>query len=626
MLRSIRSSSVARIVALVAVTVTAAGCTLVGFGVGVWKDRKASNRTVVADWQLATLKAGESIDLVLGGGRQVTGRFGGVHLAPPAEYAQAYNRWREAGSGAAAPMLGPGATLRTRQNETRIDLVGFDPETVVVRATDGSDDTRVPMDTVIALSDAEGMTVDGPALLRLAATGRMPFRSRVAVDTGARRVFVPLDEVVTVLVRTRRNEGKIAYTLIGLGIDILVLAVLNADTPPASDDNCCASSCPWVYTFDGERYVLEGDILGGTLFRSSQRTDRLGLGKLAAAGGEYRVRLENPQQEIQYVDDAALLVIDHRRGARVVSSAAGLSLVDAPVAPVAATDLIGQEARSLVAAADGRSWTSLPAGLGRSQTRDALRLVFPQPAVATAATLVLRTRSTIWSAHLLRSLLGLHGRDLPAWFARMENDDRERQAFEGAIAREGLLHVRVWDGSDWKVVGMVPPSRAATREHAFRFAVPAGETLRVELASTAGLWMVDSALADYGTQDLVSPTELRPVRARAGDGADLRRLLRAQDGRAFAMHQGERAELAFSVPAPVPGRQRSLVARLSGYYTVLVPSREPAQGARFRRLMDEPGALGEYARSRLSTEVRAFAAAAHGRRSVVARGYGGADD
>jgi hypothetical protein len=612
MFRSIRSSSAARVLALVAVTVTAAGCTLLGLGVGALIDRGASNRTVVADWQVATIKPGQPIDVVLGGGRQITGRFGGLHRAGPAEYAQAYDRWREIGAGGAIPVLGPGATLRTRESDSKVDLVGFDHDTVVVHHPARQEDSRIPMDTVAALSDIGGRTVDGATLLTLASTGKMPLLTRVAVDTPTRRVLVPLDEVVTVLLHKRTNAGKVTYALIGLGIDLLILATLNADPPPPTD--CCASSCPWVYSFDGQKYVLEGDILGGTLFRASQRTDRLGLDHLAAVGGEYRVRLENPQQEIQYVDDAALLVIDHRPGAHVVSSAAGLSLVDAPVAPVAATDLIGQDVRALVAAADGRSWTSLPAGMGRPGTRDALRLEFPRPAEATAVTLALRTRSTIWASHLLRSLLGLHGRELPAWFARMEDQDRERQAFETAIRREGLLHVRVWDGGEWKVVGMVPPSRAAIREHAFRLAVPAGgDTLRVELTSTAGLWMVDSALADYGAEEPLTPAELRPIGARAANGADLRAVLRAPDGRAYAMNEGERADLVFTVPAPLPGRQRSLVARVSGYYTVLVPSREPGRGALFSRLVAEPGALGDYARSRLSTEIRTGGDAANGR-------------
>jgi hypothetical protein len=222
-------------------------------------------------------------------------------------------------------------------------------------------------------------------------------------------------------------------------------------------------------------------------------------------------------------------------------------------------------------------------------------------------TLAFRTQSTVWASHLMRSLLGLHGRDLPAWFARMERHDEERRAFEAALRREGLLQLRVWDGADWKVVGIVPPARAAAREHAFRLAAPAGgDTLRVELTSPAGLWMVDSAVADYGAEEPVAVTELKPRRARATDGADLRTLLRKADGRAYAMNEGDRADLVFDVPPSRAGRQRSVVARLSGYYTVLVPSVEPGQGALFARLLAEPGALAESARTSLSTEVAAW--------------------
>lgn len=617
MFRSIRASYAARVLALVAVTATAAGCTLLGLGAGALVDRGGSHRKVIAGWQVATIKPGQPIDLVLEGGQLITGRFGGLHRAAPAEYAQAYSRWREIGAGGAFPLLGPGATLRTRESDSKADLVGFEHETVVVRLPDRQEDSRIRLDKVLALSDAGGKTVDGAALLTLAATGKMPLLTRVAVDTPSGRVTVPLDEVSTVLLHTSAGRGKLVGALVGLGIDILIIASLSSDPPPPPTDY--GTSCPWVYSFDGQKYVLEGDILGGTLFRASQRTDRLGLDHLAAVGGEYRVRLENPQQEIQYVDDAALLVIDHAPGARVVPSATGLSLVAAPVAPVAATGLDGRDVRSLVAAADGERWTSLPVGVGRPGTRDALRLEFPRPAGATAVTLAFRTQGTVWASHLLRSLLGLHGRELPAWFARMEDHDGERQTFEAALRREGLLQVRVWDGRGWKLVGIVPPARAAAREHAFRVAAPAdGDTLRVELTSPAGLWMVDSALADYGAEEPIAATELRPVRARATDGADLRAVLRKPDGRAYAMHEGERADLVFTVPPSLPGRQRSVMARLSGYYTVLVPSGEPGQGALFSRLVAEPGALAESARTSLSTEVAAIADGPDGR----GRAYG----
>jgi hypothetical protein len=374
-----------------------------------------------------------------------------------------------------------------------------------------------------------------------------------------------------------------------------------------------------VYSFDGQGFALEGDALGGALFRASRRTDRLALDHLVPVNGEYRVRLANPQPEIQYVDDIALLVVDHEPGARIVLAGDGVRAVSAPVAPASALDADGRDVRAQVAEADGESWTSLPPGLGREAGRDTLRLEFPRPRNASAATLAFRVRSTQWASHVLRSLLGLHGRALPAWFARMETADAERRAFEAAMRREGAVQVRVWDGQAWQAAGLLPLSRAAAREQAVAVPLAGGaDTLRVELSSTAGLWMVDRALADYGAEQPLEVREIQAERARASDGSDLRDVLGRADGRAYVMEEGHSADVAFRVPPPRPGRERSLAARLGGHYTVLVPSLAPPQEARFQALVATPGAVAEYARGVLAAETE-------GRTLADANGAGGRD-
>lgn len=128
-----------------------------------------------------------------------------------------------------------------------------------------------------------------------------------------------------------------------------------------------------------------------------------------------------------------------------------------------------------------------------------------------------------------------------------------------------------------------------------------GDRLLVKLDSTAGLWLVDDVVVDFAAAPLRG-SELAVAAARDQDGRDVRDLLASDDGRRYAMpSRRDRAELRFTAPPHVQGRQRSVLVKSSGYYRIHVSARGEPQTALLDRLLDEPGAYGQYT-LRLSKE------------------------
>jgi hypothetical protein len=506
------------------------------------------------------------------------------------------------------PELGDRVTVGGRSGATDSGtFVGFDLSSLAVRLGDAASVQERRYSDVMRFATERGGTLSGTQLADLAGQGRLPLRSRLVVDGTS----VPLEHVASIQVPT--HTGKISGFVLGAVVDvILVVAVASAfsDTTYHLCQTGC-TSCPFVESFDGRGYVLETEAFGGAIFQAAQRPDWARLDHLAAVNGSYRLRLTNGQEEIQYVDEARLLVVDGPRGARIVPSAAGrLHVLAAPVPPTRATTGRGEEITRLLAARDGDAWISNPLGRDPASVesvRDALVLEFPRPPRASAVTLAFRVQSTPWVSTLLRRVLALHGRLMPAWSARLEADAVGRAEFLAALQREGLPAVSVWNGQGWQIVGsLVNLGPAAPREQALAVDIGSipGDVLRVRLESSAGTWIVDSAEADYGPEPSVDVIELRPVEARTEDGTDVRRLLDGADGARHVMRPHRDAlSLVFAEPPVQRGRRRSLVVKLAGYYTILVPPDGEPQEALFARLLTEPGAFARYSLGSLYSEL-----------------------
>ncbi len=67
-------------------------------------------------------------------------------------------------------------------------------------------------------------------------------------------------------------------------------------------------SCPFVYSFDGEEYVLDSEPCGVAVSEGLKRPDWVELSSLKEVDGKSRVLLTNELGETQYTDELNRLV------------------------------------------------------------------------------------------------------------------------------------------------------------------------------------------------------------------------------------------------------------------------------------------------------------------------------
>jgi hypothetical protein len=122
-------------------------------------------------------------------------------------------------------------------------------------------------------------------------------------------------------------------------------------------------SCPFIYSFDGDRYVFDAEPLGGATTKGLERTEYSKMDYLKSTDGSFRMLVRNEVEETQHIDELALLAVSHDPDKEVIPDLEGnFYQIKDPVVPVYASDENGLDLTKAVSADDNLYWQSkLPA-------------------------------------------------------------------------------------------------------------------------------------------------------------------------------------------------------------------------------------------------------------------------
>lgn len=551
------------------------------------------------------LQPGTEVRLVLRDGTVVEGEFSALANLPYPKYVEEYEAARSRLEATRpVPRLGPGARLSLADGTTRAcELVGFTLPGVVIVAEGEKYRSTVPLAQVAELRDGAGQAVPGAVVADLVARAELPSLQAIALKPRKKHAEPPMFPTNMVVQASEKTQGSGAVQVVGVTLlvaGVLVVAAGTSDSGGSSSAGT-ASSCPFVWGFDGSDWALEAEPLAGSFMELAQRRDLVRLEHARAVDGVYRLRVTNELQEVEHLDQLGLSWVEHAAGARVVPDVYGrLYEVAAERAPVSARDQLGANVLRRVSTADADAWQGnpfLPAQLGPGPARDHVELEFERPEGARHAVLVARVQSTAFAAEVLHSLLSLRGEDLEAWYARVGSDARTLGHLD-RLSGESVPSVWQWDGTDWRLAGYLaglPTRTFATQAVGLDLGRVPGQRLRVRIEGIPGTWRLDSVGVDFAGAASPPARELKLTRARTGKGVDVAPLLALADGRRHVMERGEELELEFEGSEPAAGRGRSLILQATGYYRILLEGRGAPREAEFERLLSEPGALGRHA-------------------------------
>jgi hypothetical protein len=416
-------------------------------------------------------------------------------------------------------------------------------------------------------------------------------------------ITIPFSDVQQVWIR-KGDTGKSALAGAGLIAAGVVVIGLIAALGFGHWLSKLFESCPFVYSWNGDEYVLDAEPYGAAISEGLKRTDWVELSNLREVDGEYRVLLTNELDETQYTDELKLVAVDHAPGAKIAPDlAGGFHTFSSPLPPVSAVDQNGRDILPFVAKGDKALWQSAleeknPDDAG--EFRDELVFEFPKPAGAKRVKLLANAWTTQWGSLSAGKFLELYGSSLPEQYEDIDGHGPKYGRILSWMATEELYTLKVWveTPGGWKARAMIMGGAPViTKDKAYAFDVGdiPGETLRIKLRPPVNFWMVNSLAVDYGEEAPVHGTELAAEKAVDHTGRDVRATLAATDGSYLeSPNSGERTELVFAAPPIKDGLARTVFVKASGYYKIHLNAMGEPQTGLVERVLGEPGFAARY--------------------------------
>ena len=362
-------------------------------------------------------------------------------------------------------------------------------------------------------------------------------------------------------------------------------------------------SCPFVYVDRGRGWEFVGEAYAGAAFRSTQRDDLLPLPAPGDAA-TMRVRLRNEARETQFTDLAELVLVDHPRDARALSTVENRVVLVGPARPALwARETRAGDVGELVARHDEQWWETDPVRLASVEDdplEDVLVAELPLPSLG-APVLEIVGGNTAFLDVVFGRFFAAMG-DRLAGYLTQGNDSAAGPRIQRWREREGVdLTIEVREGERWRPAAVVPTvGPAALREIAIPLGpalAESGGTVTIRVRGGLGFWRIDR-LAISGIVDTAPATQVVAAREATMEGArdELDRIAR-RDERYNVLHEMfEELDVMFPLPPAKPGAARSAFLLTNGYYNVHPPVQSRWMPGTLRAIRDEPGGFSRFGR------------------------------
>jgi len=339
-------------------------------------------------------------------------------------------------------------------------------------------------------------------------------------------------------------------------------------------------SCPFVHSWDGNRYTLEGEAYAVAWGKALEMTTSTVLPSVRPDHGEVKVRISNERPETHYTNSVRLKAAQVERGAYAVSDA-DLSLwtIAKPLAPFRAIDKTGKDIAASVGARDNVFWESNFSDISpASEFEDVIELTFPKPSGQASGTLVVRAVNSDMFDVVLRNISEMVGEE-SLEFVRALETDRELIALMRRWRDEASIKVHVWNGHAWDLAGCIVPEANVvpfSKAVRIRSGGTTGDCVRIRLSCLADVWKVDAVQVDWTPAQSLQRVGVPLLTASGPGDRDVGALLSHDDESYVTTLPPDKIDLRFRAVDPLPGKQVVYVLEVRGYLHEWMPAAHPS--------------------------------------------------
>lgn len=390
-------------------------------------------------------------------------------------------------------------------------------------------------------------------------------------ESGMGRISVPVKAVEKIEIYDK-DKGATAASWIFSSLGVAagafgVLAVIVALTK---------SSCPFVYAYDGNGFLFTGEIFSGATQPGLERDDYMLLPGASSSGGSYSIRLTNEVHEIQSVNLASLLIIDHPDDLSVLIDKKGkIQTYRKPSVPLSAKNSAGKDLLAIIGKKDSLNYS------GNVQGKDGMEEIvmkFLKPSNCDSGKLLIRAKNSFWLDVLFTKFHMLFGEKYNTFAVRQESASTDKLN-KFLLDQNIPLSAYVEKNGKWEHAGYFNiAGPMAMRDDILPVNLEGinSDTIKIKLVTGFLFWEVDYAGMDFSKTQNVNISEMPARIALYKDSLDVRNLLNSRDNNYLVLREvGDEVMLDFDEPSQ-QNTGRSVFLHTSGYYKILRDQTGPA--------------------------------------------------
>ncbi len=363
-------------------------------------------------------------------------------------------------------------------------------------------------------------------------------------------------------------------------------------------------SCPYIYVNTGDGYAFTGEIYSGAVYAPLERSDYLTLPQLVAENGNYKLKISNELEEVQYTNLTELIVIDHPANSDVVLDKYGNYQTAVKLSsPLTAINFLNTDILTSIKGKDSLSYLGVLSDKEFPLT-DGIIMTFDHPEGVESGKLFLRAKNSLWLDYVYKKSHDLFGGSYDLWTKKQNKSDTE-QLRDWPLSQKIPLSVFVEKNGEWvfcDYFNMAGP--AALREDVIVIDLKGTDSgpLKIKLESGSHFWEIDYAGLDFSSNVPVDMKTVKIEKAITNDEVDVTGMLKYDDLKYYIQPATYNiADLSFPAPPPADSK-RTVFLHSKGYYNII---NEAGGLPKIKKLktIREPGQFLEYSRELMKAEI-----------------------
>jgi len=405
----------------------------------------------------------------------------------------------------------------------------------------------------------------------------------------------------------KKTNASVTKTVVftALGAALAAVLIAAAATPPPQPAPDTISSCPYVSSFDGKSYNLQGEIYSGSIYQSLQRDDYLPL-ELFSTNGNYNIKISNELREIQHTDFADILVVGHDKNVKILVSPDGrLFSISAPQAPDIAilnnhidvrNELIDKDNDNCVFKDDN----------GARAAED-LFITFKNESKSKRGKLILSGKTSSWVNHLFGEFTKGFGNRYEKW-ARQQEKKPAAELEKWSNEQNIPLTVSVKTPEGWKEIQKIKAiGPLLNRDVVIPVELPSDGPAEFKISAGYLFWELDYAAIDYSPDTDYTIKTIKPYEAVDEQGVDVLSTIASPDKQYLVQPDiWNVTTVKYKAITPAEGKQQTFFLHSSGYYTHIRHYKGSPKVA-FLKSFEKPGALAAFSRQKFAEAMKSLA-------------------